>query len=271
MHRVSYLLLILILFVGITSCGDDSTGPDVGDPPQTPNLEQAQPDVSFFQDNNPQAESTNVVTATNNYSQAQSIVLWNSIMFSFAQSYSSLFSEVNREEADYDDGVWEWSYDYSYGGITADYRTIAEELSDGVRWEMYWSFDDGQGEGFEDYKIFEGTVSNDESSGDWTFNAMDPELDQEVPFITSDWTTTSETEKEITLEMFGDSIDDEAAEETATIHFEQDGADFTMDLVFADGDDYLVSWNTDTNIGSITYDDGEQLCWDEEFQDVSCE
>lgn len=268
MQRVNYLFFIFFLFAGVTAC--NNSGPDVEDPPPTPDLEKAQPDVSYFQNNNPQKENTNEVTNTNNYTQAQSIVLWNSVMFSFAQSYGSLFSEVNHEEADYDDGVWEWSYNYNYGGISADYRTIAKELSDGVRWEMYWSFDDGQGDGFENYKIFEGTVSNDESSGDWTFNAMDPELDQEVPFITSTWTVTNETEKEITLEMFGDSIDDEAAEETATIHFEQNGVDFTMDLAFADGDDYLVTWNTDTNIGSITYD-GEELCWDEEFQDVPCE
>lgn len=270
MQRISYLLLIVILFVGMIGCGDDSTGPDVGEPPETPNLEQAQPDVSFFEENNPQKGNTTELSSTNNYTQAQSIVLWNSMLFSFGQSYGALFSEVDREEADYDDGVWEWSYNYNYGGITADYRTIAEELSNAVRWATYWSFDDGQGNGFEDYKIFEGTISDDESSGDWTFNAMDPELDEEVPFITSTWTITSETEKELTLEMFGDSIDDEAAEETATVHFVQDGADFTMDFDFADGDDYLVTWNTDTNIGSITYN-GETSCWDEEFQDVPCE
>lgn len=54
MKKLSYSLLIAMLFVGITGCGGDSTGPDDGEPPQTPNLEQGQPDVSYFEENNSQ-------------------------------------------------------------------------------------------------------------------------------------------------------------------------------------------------------------------------
>lgn len=269
MKKVSYLLVITMLFVGLAGCGDDSTGPDVEDAPARPDLEEAQPDVSFFEDNNPQKRSAAELTSTENYFHAQNIVLWNTIFFNFGQSYGMFFSEIDREEAAFDDGVWEWSYSLNYAGINADYRTTAEELSNSVRWASYWSYNDGEGNGFKNYKIFEGTVANDESSGDWAFNALDPELDEERPFISSEWDITSETEKEITLVMYGEAIDDETSEQSATIDFTRDGSDFTMDLNFADGEDYFVTWNIDTNEGSITYD-GETNCWDENFEDTSC-
>lgn len=198
-------------------------------------------------------------------------MLFNAVLFNFGQSYGIFFSQTDQEEPSYNDGVWEWTYSYNFMGVSADYRTTAEELSNSIRWASYWSYDDGQGNGFENYNIFEGTVSNDESTGDWTFNAMDPEFEEEIPFITSSWNNTSETEKEIILEMFGNAMDDETAEKTATVHFEQSGVDFTMVLDFTDGENYLVTWNTDTKTGSVTTSDEETLCWDEEFQDVSCE
>lgn len=271
MKKISYALLIAVLFVGLTGCGDDSTGPDVNeDPPQMPNIEKGQPDVSFFQENNPQKAATDELNETNNYNQARMTVLWNTVFFSFGQSYGTLFSQANQEEADFNNGVWEWSYTYNFEGMSASYRTTAEEVGNSVKWATYWSYDDGQGDSVDNYNIFEGTVSNDESTGDWTFNAMDSDLQEEVPFITSTWNFTSDTEKEINLTMYGDAIDDESANETATINFEQNGADFSMDLNFADGEDHLVTWNTDTNVGSIT-SNGETVCWDENFQDVSCE
>lgn len=268
MKKLSYALLIAILFVGITGCGDDSTGPDVGEPPQTPNLEQGQPDVSYFENNNPKASEVN---STNYFSQAKTIVTVYSTFFNFGQSYGMFLNETEQAEATYDDGVWEWTYSFNYGGVSADYRTIAEELANSIKWALYWSYDDGQGNSYEDYKIFEGTVANDESTGDWTFNAMDPELEEEIPVLTSSWNKASDTEKEITLEMFGETLDDETQEKTATINYEENGTEYFMELNFADGDNYLVTWNTDTNTGSISENGDDPQCWDEEFQDVPCE
>jgi len=267
MKRLSYALLIVILFVGITGCGS-STSSEPEEPPQTPNLEQGQPDVSYFQNNNPK---TSEVTSTNNFSQARGVVLFNSIFFNFGQNYGIFLNETDQTEATYNNGVWEWTYSSSYAGVSADYRAIAEELSNSIRWALYWSYDDGQGNGYEDYKIFEGTVANDESTGDWTFNALDTELEEEIPFITSSWNKTSDTEKEITLEMFGNAMDDKTSEKTATINYERNGADYTMELDFTDGENYLVTWNTDTNTGSISVDGDVPKCWDENFQDVPCE
>lgn len=273
MKRTSYTLLIAILFVGLTGCGDDSsTGPDVEeDPPQMPEIEQAQPDISFFENNNPEKSTGDDLNATNNYGQAQGIVLWNTALFSLGQGYGVYLNEADQEEADFNDGVWEWSYTLSEQGVSATYRTTAEELANAVEWATYWSFDDGQGNGVDNYKIFEGTISNDGLSGDWTFNATayDEDVEEETPFLTSTWDNASETEKEITLVMYGEAMDDNTSEETATIYFEQNDADFSMSYDFADGEEYLVEWNTDTNVGSIT-SNGETICWDENLQDVAC-
>lgn len=270
MKSVSYALLIAILFIGLSGCGDDSTSTDIEEAPQTPNLEQAQPDVSFFEENNLQKEIATEGATTNNYNQAKSTVLFNSILFSFGQSYNMLFTEASQEEATFDNGVWEWAYSYNYQGVSADFRTTAEEVANSMRWATFWSYDDGQDISFENYKVFEGTISNDESSGDWTFYAPDPELEEETPFMTSTWDITSETEKEIILEIFGEAIDEENTGKVATVYFEQNGAEFSMTFEFTDDENYLVTWNTDTNIGSITFG-GETLCWDENFQDAECE
>lgn len=273
MKKISYAVLMAILFVGFTGCGDDSsTGPDVEEnPPEIPDLtEVAQPDVSFFDNNNPQKMAVNELNETNNYYQARNIVLWNTALFSFGQTYGTFLSQADQEQASFNNGVWEWSYSYNYEGLNATYRTTAKDVGNEVEWATYWSYSDGQGGGYEDYNIFKGTISNDESSGNWTFNAMDADLEEEIPFITSTWDYVSDTEGELTLVIYGEAIDDENSNETATIHYEQSGTDYSMELNFADGENYLVTWNADTNVGSVT-NDGETVCWDENFQDVPCE
>nr|NIT60822.1 hypothetical protein [Fodinibius sp.]NIV15662.1 hypothetical protein [Fodinibius sp.]NIY29403.1 hypothetical protein [Fodinibius sp.] len=79
MNRYLNYIVFTVLLIGLVACGDDSTGPDVdpGDAPEFPQVqnEKAQPDFSFFENNQPKKAKT--TAATNNYSEARSVALTN--------------------------------------------------------------------------------------------------------------------------------------------------------------------------------------------------
>lgn len=265
MQKLSYFLIIA-LFVGLAGCGDNGTGSgeDPGQPPVVPDLSvKAQPDISFFKENSPQKTSSNTVNATSNFSMAKTYVLGWSSFFTIGQSYGTFFNQAKTEEATFNNGVWVWNYSYNYEGMSAEYRMTAEEMAGSVKWAMSWSFSDGQTT-VEDYRIVEGTVSNDGNHGDWTFNSLNPDNNQEVPVITSTWDITSDTQKTMNLQFF-----DENGAVTTTVDYEANVPNYTMTFTSDGSGQTVVTWNDETNIGSIS-EDGTTQCWDQNFQDVPC-
>lgn len=253
--------ILLLLFMGTMGCGNDNaTGPEVGDPPALPDLEVIEPDVSYFQNNNLK-QKTN---ANDNYFAAQQVVIGGAYSLALSSMHGGYMSQAETTDAEYDDGVWIWSYSSSFEGLTAEFRITAEELSNGaVQWAMYWSFDNGE-ESVDNYKMFEGTVSADGSSGNWTFNTLQTETNQELPLVTSDWTVSSDTEKQLSTKLYTDGQVD------SQIVYEEDQPEFKMTISGQNQDDTtVISWNTDTNIGSIT-EEGTTRCWDDNFEDVPC-
>src|SRR5699024_6349294 len=101
--------LFLALFVW--SCGDNGTGAEPEEPPATPSLEVVQPDISFFQNNNPQktAADASMQEVTHFYA-AQMTVTSAAWLYAFGQVYSSFLLDADSNEADYNDGTWVWSY-----------------------------------------------------------------------------------------------------------------------------------------------------------------
>lgn len=272
MKRISYALLIAVLFVGLTGCGDDSsTGPDVEDnPPQIPDLtEVAQPDISYFEENNPQGQKVKgeqiLDNHYSNFTNARFKAVFGTFFTSFGQLYMGFLNPAYDESPEFNDGQWEWSYNYSAEGESLATQFIAEDLGSSVSWAMFISYDDGQGSGY-DYKVMEGTTNNDGSQGTWTFNAYEEDGTTEKPAAKTKWNVSSDTEREITTELY----DDDGTVDT-TFDYEQNGVEHTM--IFEDAgssDTDTVFWNTDTKVGYVI-EDGEKMCWDEEFQNVECE
>lgn len=272
MKKISYALLMAILFVGFTGCGDDSsTGPDVEEnPPQIPDLtEVAQPDISYFQENNPQGQkekgSQILDNHYSNYTTARFKAIFGTFFASFGQFYAGALNPAYDESPDFNNGQWEWSYNYSAEGQSVSMQFTAEDLGSSVQWTMSIAGDDGQGNSY-DYKIMEGTTSDDGSQGSWTFNSFGEEGTSEEPVATTEWDVTSDTERTINTEIYNDdgSVD-------VTFDYEQNGAEHTM--VFTDGgssDTDTVFWNTDTKTGYVI-EDGEKMCWDDTFQNIACE
>lgn len=275
MKRISYALLIAILFVGFTGCGDDSssTGPDVNNkdnPPQIPDLtEVAQPDISYFEENNPQGQKAKgeqiLDNHYSNFTTARFKAVFGTFFASFGQLYMGFLNPAYDESPDFNDGQWEWTYDYSHEGESISMQFLAEDQGSSVSWAMFIAYDDGQGGGY-DYKVMEGTTYDDGSQGSWTFNAYEEDGTTETPAAKTEWDVTSDTERTIKTELYNDdsTLD-------TTFDYEQNGVEHTM--VFTDGgssDTDTVFWNTDTKTGFVI-EDGEKMCWDEEFQNVACE
>lgn len=258
-------VFLLILVIGLASCGkDNSTGPEpTEEAPSLPKLEKAEPDITFFEDS-----STKFSTSENqsiaNFYLAKSMVTSMKAFFRIGNMYGAFLNPANNSEATYNNGVWEWNYNISQNGNTVDIRTTAEKMSDGsIKWAMYWSVDT-ESITLDNYKLLEGTVTEDGKEGGWSFNSLNPETNEEVVAMTADWEITSDVEKDLTIKVY------DAGTLSATITYQRNGAEYTMTIDnSSQTNNVVISWNTDTKTGSIVYE-GTEKCWDSEFQDISC-
>lgn len=264
-------IFIALLVTGITACSDSGpTDTDNGQPPAIPDLAaDTQPDISFFENNNPQGKANTQISANEyaNFSKASLIVTLGTFFASTGQLYFAFINPANNNEAEFNNGQWEWSYSYAAEGQSVSILlTAQEESASSNKWAMFISYDDGQGGGYENYKLIEGTISNDGAEGNWTFNVFATETNTETPAINTKWTILSDTEKTITSEIY--DYDDGST--TSTINYEQDGVEFNMSFMDPEtSEGQEIYWNTETKIGYVI-DDGSKECWDSALENVPC-
>lgn len=253
--------------LGFLGCSS-STGPDHGDPPSLPKLqnEKAKPDFSYFQQNNPKVSGTTMSGEYSNYYLAQTSALSVSTFFSLADMYTGFMSSASSQDAKYNDGVWEWKYSYNYQGQSIEIRLTSKNVTDGYKWAMYWSYDTGTGVSFDNYKVLEGTSSQDGSNGDWTFNSLTPETNETIAVLVSQWNVTSDTKRTMSLKVY-----DDTGSLSGTIVYEQDGSANTITFNSTDsgGSSITIFWDTDTQTGYFM-EDGNKNCWDSNFANTPC-
>lgn len=264
--KLKITALFIALAVIVSACGDSGTNSSEGSPPALPNFEYSQPDVSYFESTNPKAKS-----ASPNYLAARNIVLGYSSITNFGQLYGSFIQSAQASEARFNDGVWEWTYGYSFQGVSSEFRMTAQEAGGAINWSIYWSADDGQGMSFEDYNLMNGTTRNDGLTGDWTFNSLDPSTNTSTPLYTSTWMTDGESESNIEIEIF----DANDSSDNLTIIFEQIGSEFILNGNYVDTaqDDIEIFWNPDVEHGYLQEGSDERLCWDSSLatvEDATC-
>lgn len=263
-HYAKYIFFIGLI-AGVIACSDDSTGPDPEEAPEMPQVqsEEAQPDISFFEDNQPKMPADYELSETDNYYQARNWVISNSYTFTFAGVYSGFLMAGSNEDAVYEDGMWVWEYSYTYENESVSLKVTSEEVAGGYEWAMFWSYDDGE-TSVENYKMMEGVVSEDGSSGDWTFNTLDAETSEERIAYTSEWEVSSDTKSTMSVNWY-----DESGNTTLTADYDETQPEHYMTFSYPDDPEVTIYWNTDTQEGY--YDsDGEQLCWDENFDNIEC-
>jgi hypothetical protein len=259
-NRLFTAILIMTMFVWASCGSDDPVSGMEGDPPSLPQFEEIEPDLSYFTENNPKVQTTN--NFYNGKSYAMGLVMFGQ----FSQIYGSFFSSASTEGAEFNDGVWSWSYSYAFEGQSISIVLTAEELTDVIRWEMNWSFDDGQGNSFENYTMVAGTTAKDGNSGNWTFNSLDPDTNTEEPFMVSEWERNGEDQYELTTSFY-----DNGGQGEEFYTFTQNGTSFDITYVYGE-ESILVHWDTATETGyyQIGDDPNNRFCWDSQFQDVSC-
>src|SRR5699024_3793195 len=280
MRKLSHILFLVILFVGITGCGDNSSGIDTkkDEPPAIPDLaEQVQPDISYF-DADPMNKKAKSITSEmeesskiradyydevygeySHYYMAQLAITSLSFISRLGTTYFGIFQEIG-DDPDYNDGNWTWSFGHSE--FTVDFTS--KEVGSSIQWTMDYSADmeDLQ---LDNYRVMEGTTSKDGVSGTWTFNQLRVESGSETPFIVTEWDNESATERDITTDIYDDgSIG-------STLHYIQNGTEHMMTLKEAgSSEDYEVFWNTDAMEGYFIDENGEKSCWNADFKNIPC-
>lgn len=201
--RLFSAILLMSLFFW-TSCGsDDPVSGMEGNPPALPQFQEIEPDLSYFMNNNPK------IQATDNFYEGKSYALGLAMFGQFSQIYGSFFSSASANGAKFNDGVWTWTYSYEFEGQSVSIELTARELVDSIQWEMNWSFNDGQGNSFENYTMVEGNTAKDGSSGNWTFNSLNPDTNTEEPFMVSEWVRSGDDQYELITTIYDDGVQGE--------------------------------------------------------------
>lgn len=254
-------LLSILLFISLLSisCGKDPVSSN-GEPPILPDLVQVEPDLSYFENNNPK------VSSTDNYYIARYNALTMSSFSFLVNIYAGYFSGLEREDAKFKDGKWVWEWGLGFGPESFSMKYTAEEKSKSTIWTMTWSFDDGEGYKVTNYKVIVGEVAHDGKSGNWTFNSLDVG-NNEVPALISNWKKESDTKEELTTAFY----DEDTGEAEDSYTYKRDGNKFSIQLISQYGpeDSIFVFWDTDAGTGY--YQQGnDRKCWDASFKDIAC-
>src|SRR5699024_9374535 len=169
MRKFTYMLIVAILFVGLQACGSDSSTGREGsnEPPTIPDvMAKPQPDLSLFENNKPAglvepaAHSMLAQANVSNYNMARMQALRGALFSSFSTIYASLFP-TSTQGAKFKNGMWVWSYGYSAQGVSWSMKFTSEDAGSSIKWAMYQSYDDGQGNSIQNYQVIVGTTAKD--------------------------------------------------------------------------------------------------------------
>lgn len=271
----------LLLF---NACGSDDpastdNGSTAGDPPEIPMLQGVDIDDSYFQDNQPTLEELQENgDAYEPYLRSKTLVTGMKAGLMEAFGLPSFFLSVSAQrDAEFQDGVWVWSFPFTVSGELIDeeedfdvevYITAeVNEAADIVVWEFQFS---GTGTPFgniEDFTIFEAETSLDNASGQLKFYS--PE-NPDTPLLDLIWDVIASDDKEISV-IFVDTGDEENGEngengspQIITIDYSQDETIFTFLISGGEYPPIDITWDTSGPEG--TYSDPERECiWGEDL------
>jgi hypothetical protein len=265
------LIAITVTLLFFSACSDSGTNAiedndnPVEEAPALPNLEYSQPDISYFENTSVQNKAI-----SNNFLFAKNLVTSFGNLNSIVTFYTTIISSAQPDEGTLNNGVWEWTYDFSFEGLSSEIRITASESANAITWEIFISVDDGDNS-IEDYKIMEGTTQDEGLSGSWTLNSPEPETDTPIPFLNTSWETDGETVSQIITEF----LDESGSMGSLLINFDRNDNEHLMNLDFADAseDKFEIFWDTAAAFGYIKEGNDDPLCWDssESVIDISCD
>ena len=264
------LQLALLTLLGaafmVLSCSDDPSSVQE-QPPELPPASSMEMDFSTFESQ--KAKSQSEVKTIENFSRAvgAALVMKTVVDVNLIIPRALLTAAANADAELNEDGEWEWEYTRTVDGNDYGVRLVATSVAeDSLNWDCYVT---NTQLGVENRLFFSGTTGEEGTNGTWTyFSLRSPETEQEVSQL--DWAVNGEDDVELRLEVLtdrngyaGDYIEYtfDGTLKTATYYDESD--DETTEIQI----------NIQTNVGyfiSPDYNNGQQACWDEDFQDIAC-
>ncbi len=176
-----------------------------------------------------------------------------------------LLSAAEGQEAEYlGDGEWQWTYSASGNQGSFSVRLTAQTGREQVEWNFYVSTTSSQ-VNWDDILLFSGTSTYDGNDGTW--NIYRPDTEQLIS--ASSW-SIDETTTMITLSVY------EGTNETTISRIDYMYSGTVKEISFSnlvEDTQTVIHWDVNTGVGSITstnYNNGQQACWDENYQDVAC-
>jgi hypothetical protein len=270
MKNITSLLIVLFISSAIFSgCKKDK-----GDPPALPPAESMAIDFSNFASAKKSMEQlpSPKGTENSNWEYAATVAgVWKLIInLTLAVPVAAFEASVNQQPEHLSDKTWQWNYSVTYLNTLYKARLTGQSGSSEVSWKMYITRE-GTG-GFEEFLWFEGTSSNDGTSGQWILNQ---EPASPVTFLQIDWAKTASTVGNIKYTYLkNDAFKNSYIEYGLTnnplnafynIHYYNN-------VKFSD---VIVEWNTSTHNGRVKSSDylgdANWYCWDANRINTVCQ
>jgi hypothetical protein len=266
----------LFLALLVTACSDDSTSPELDDPPDLPTaINPVTVDLDYFYEQ----EIPNEEQHSNYHTVEIMAEIFGSTLNTGGGTMAvvSVFLESAQffnVEPEQTNNTWVWTFEIPEGMIDDLNQTAAKTFSaasnnviiqvhgtpsaNGIEWEVYFTglLSDEQ---VSDFRLISGFVSSDEMNGEWNF--YDPEFGGTAPIMTYSWDIESDGLYESSLVIVH-------PEGQAVINYQRSESENT--LIFTDGSETeTIFWNTSTHSGFYLNSDGEQQCY-QDFVNTDC-
>lgn len=263
LQSISGIFCVLLLVI---SCNDNPSSVNE-EPPQVPEASTMQMDFSEFDS---QQQSQKLKAQSNdNFSRAVgTAVIMKAVVEINLAIPRALLTAANNADAELNDNEkWEWNFSETAGDTSYAVRLVAErESEDEVNWNFYVTNSEV---GVDDQLFFSGTTNTDGTQGVWSYyNLQNTSSQEQVSQI--EWSVNGENDVDLRLEVTSDRNDHQGD----YLEYAFDGTLKTA--VYYDSSEEqetILQLNVNSNVGFIiapNYNNGEQACWDGDFQDIAC-
>ncbi|MBD3336533.1 MAG: hypothetical protein GF355_13555 [Candidatus Eisenbacteria bacterium] len=275
----SKMLVLLIILTAITwGCGEDSTGPQSGDPeaPALPPPASLQLGFDLFAEVGLQAGTPpgaaaqpEFQTRWNFLNAAVRVAVLNLVTTAIVAPPAAAFEAAIHSQPSYiGDATFVWIYTWVNGqGREVEIRLRGVLLDQAVDWELRVS-DNQADPPLEQVVWFTGLSDFGNDEGFWILNDI---VDGEpVEAARIDWQVDAEDDRRLSFENIYAGHEDLGD----TLSYSQEGTVITIEFFDASEDIVAdITWDEVTGAGSLQvpdYNDGERACWDEDQYDIEC-
>ena len=272
MNHLKTLSLLFISVILFTACDLDELGLEVIEIPDelnAPNFSTVEMNLDAFPapQNKDHFEASS--EETGNYETARSTVLMlDEQLQLFTGTLDQMISPIENLDPDNQNGGYTWFYDAYAELLDAplDIEMRANLGTSTIDWTGYVSgVIDNQD--VDNVELFTGATNVDGSGGEFSLNFGEQGTSTFYDsFI--DWQIDNDelSNLELNLEIGDQNL-------AVTYFYSVEGNTATIEgqnVINEQFTDYVIEWDLETEAGSITTEDGGQMCWDEEKQNTPC-